>query len=391
MSDIDDIKALIHNTFVAPVSQFHAQVKPLEAIHQKYVQIFCNLVWSLVDGTGEHTFSGPASNAFAQTVGNYISVEQNFSSYDGELSERFSEAAKLCDRAARDVQHYIDTFPYSHTDPGSQAVQSGVIVGAGLEKVGLGELAIATGLAAAGATFIIVNGAQQSQLEAMNHVRDKWVSDMDDLATRLEHALPPDPTVGSILVPPTADSAPPLTFGQKEIKQDIIKQLTREGVKFNESDIDHLLALGYDAETIKNLLRGMDGVRKNGCNVNGQQVKYDDTAIDSVINQFNSTELTNVQSFGQEWQLNSHYGLHGSDVGASSPEDYVNKAKDFMNGSPNSDEIQILRSNGQYVRWNFKTGEFGIINANGTLNTYYKKKLSQSAWQYMICQALRRY
>ena len=45
---------------------------------------------------------------------------------------------------------------------------------------------------------------------------------------------------------------------------------------------------------------------------------------------------------------------------------------DFMEKKPDTDELQLARPNGEIIRYNTRTLEFGIVLGNGTVKTYYK-------------------
>src|SRR5690242_17966091 len=112
MSDEDVIKQALRDRFVSPVGQFRAQASKLDAIHSACMEDFCKAVWSLIDGDGG-TFSGQAADSFATLMGQYIDVDRFFGNYDKGLSKKLGIAADYCDRASKDVEHYVETFPYA--------------------------------------------------------------------------------------------------------------------------------------------------------------------------------------------------------------------------------------------------------------------------------------
>jgi hypothetical protein len=104
--------------------------------------------------------------------------------------------------------------------------------------------------------------------------------------------------------------------------------------------------------------------------------------IDAAINgmNFNSLKPTGFR------HLSSHE-KHISEMGYKSPEEYAQAAKDFLSGAPNDDELQLTRPNGETIRWNMVTGEFGIVDRSGNIITYYDLGTNQRAWDYFLNSA----
>lgn len=92
--------------------------------------------------------------------------------------------------------------------------------------------------------------------------------------------------------------------------------------------------------------------------------------ITDIINALTRQSI-NARPFNAS-SLQRHAQEHAAETGASSPQDYQQKAENFMNGAPDADEIEIRRANGEIIRYNLKTHEFGIVYSNGQLVTYYK-------------------
>jgi hypothetical protein len=123
---------------------------------------------------------------------------------------------------------------------------------------------------------------------------------------------------------------------------------------------------------------------------NGESTPSARACIDSIVNGLNFDPIS-PKPFPPA-SLQEHYRNHRNDrrFNATSPEDYQQQAKDFMDGSPTPDELQITRaSNGYIIRWNMQTGEFGIVNSNGTLISYYNIKDSTDPMKYVLQQACK--
>ena len=68
-----------------------------------------------------------------------------------------------------------------------------------------------------------------------------------------------------------------------------------------------------------------------------------------------------------------HFQDHGSDLGATSAADYEAKADAFMTGPLRSGALQKLNADGDLVRYDPGTDEFGVLNRfTGNIRTYYK-------------------
>ena len=78
-----------------------------------------------------------------------------------------------------------------------------------------------------------------------------------------------------------------------------------------------------------------------------------------------------ASGFANNNTLESHYTDHGSDFGAKSAVEYQNLAKSFMNNN-NSNILSKTRANGDIVKFNNSTNEFGVMTSQGIIRTYYK-------------------
>jgi RHS repeat-associated protein len=76
--------------------------------------------------------------------------------------------------------------------------------------------------------------------------------------------------------------------------------------------------------------------------------------------------------FGSGAKLLDHFQRHGGDFGAKDAADYQDKAAAFLTGKPADGVQESTRENGDVVRFNPKTQEFGVISSDGTIRTYYK-------------------
>jgi filamentous hemagglutinin len=62
----------------------------------------------------------------------------------------------------------------------------------------------------------------------------------------------------------------------------------------------------------------------------------------------------------------------GGDFGATTAAKYEQRAADFLTGPRGTGVLEKVRPNGDVVRYNATTEEFGVVRPNGTIRTYYK-------------------
>lgn len=82
-------------------------------------------------------------------------------------------------------------------------------------------------------------------------------------------------------------------------------------------------------------------------------------------------EVANA-TFATDDKLLDHFNRHGSDFNASTPEEYQRMASQFLTGTPEAGVLEKTRSNGDIVRFNPATDEFGVLSKDGIIRTYYK-------------------
>ena len=77
-------------------------------------------------------------------------------------------------------------------------------------------------------------------------------------------------------------------------------------------------------------------------------------------------------SFANEFKLQRHFKDHGSYFGAKNIAEYVKQADRFLTGPLRSTTLQKIRSNGDIIRYDTKTQEFGVITKDDVIRSYYK-------------------
>ncbi len=284
MSDIDLLKKMTTQHFVAPLNEFRANTRGIDDTHTAHLNQFQNIINSLF-ASGD--FRGQAADAIAEVAGKYIQAANSLSDAKEGLSEKLADASRVCETTAAEISHDLAILP--DTDPTQSAggtFSAFVVLG---QKLPLAwEIIIGTGLAAAATTYIIVNGEQQNVLDDMSRAEERWETDMLNVAMEVEPKLPPNPTdpkpflaaPGSILYPPATNS---LTREQ-QLVQDIKRQLTSEGIPFNEADIEALVKLGYGKKDIIDIL--LAGIPTN---LSAAEITKQLTDLDSRINEDQAT------------------------------------------------------------------------------------------------------
>jgi hypothetical protein len=76
--------------------------------------------------------------------------------------------------------------------------------------------------------------------------------------------------------------------------------------------------------------------------------------------------------FGDQAKLDDHFQRHGGDFGAKTPAEYQEQADRFLTGSKEPGVLEKARANGDVIRYNPSTDEFGVVSKNGAIRTYYK-------------------
>ena len=76
--------------------------------------------------------------------------------------------------------------------------------------------------------------------------------------------------------------------------------------------------------------------------------------------------------FASAAKLGDHFARHGSDFGSRSAAAYQRSASRFLTGTPGRGVMEKTRANGDVVRFNPKSNEFGVLSKGGDIRTYYK-------------------
>jgi pyocin large subunit-like protein len=78
--------------------------------------------------------------------------------------------------------------------------------------------------------------------------------------------------------------------------------------------------------------------------------------------------------FRSRAQLNEHYKKHGAEFGRISQQEYLHLAQQLRDAPPSPDILQSVRPDGEFSKFDRKTGHFGAYNPDGTIRTFFIPK-----------------
>jgi pyocin large subunit-like protein len=116
--------------------------------------------------------------------------------------------------------------------------------------------------------------------------------------------------------------------------------------------------------------------------------QYDKAALSGIaifLPGISGSVIKKVGDFASEAKLLKHFEDHGAEFGNSfkNASEYLKGAKDFFNNITD-DVIQMTRKNGDVVQYNTKTNEFGVIDKEGIIRTFFKPKRSTEYFKDQI-------
>lgn len=79
------------------------------------------------------------------------------------------------------------------------------------------------------------------------------------------------------------------------------------------------------------------------------------------------------QGFASSSQLTDHFTRHGSVLGISTEVEYLERADAFCAGTKTNEIAECIRAReGDRIRYNGRTEEYGVLRADNVIRTYYK-------------------
>lgn len=78
-----------------------------------------------------------------------------------------------------------------------------------------------------------------------------------------------------------------------------------------------------------------------------------------------------TRGFATKLDLADHFQKHGREMGAATEQEYEQLADAFLGSPVRPPVVECERRNGDRVRCNPDTNEFGVIARSGVIRTYY--------------------
>ncbi|WP_311970482.1 hypothetical protein [Pseudomonas baltica] len=75
-------------------------------------------------------------------------------------------------------------------------------------------------------------------------------------------------------------------------------------------------------------------------------------------------------NFADQAKLDDQFARHGSDFGAKNKLEYQAQADKFLTAPKPAGVLEKARPNGDIVRYNPGTDEFGVVSSGGSIRTY---------------------
>ncbi len=91
-----------------------------------------------------------------------------------------------------------------------------------------------------------------------------------------------------------------------------------------------------------------------------------------------------TRQFKSEELLKTHFEKHQSEYGVISITEYLRQASDLANAEISEDVVQLKRSDESISKYRFTTNDFVVINADGTIRTFFKPVDKEAYWQYEL-------
>lgn len=79
-----------------------------------------------------------------------------------------------------------------------------------------------------------------------------------------------------------------------------------------------------------------------------------------------------TKGFMNTRQLSRHFSEHGADFGASNAKEYEEAADGFLGGTLPQGIHECRRKQGDIIRYNPKGQDYGVLDKEGIIRTYFK-------------------
>jgi hypothetical protein len=96
---------------------------------------------------------------------------------------------------------------------------------------------------------------------------------------------------------------------------------------------------------------------------------------------YNCGRVVSTVPFKHRYDLERHFARHGQEFGTASADEYERLAEAFMRGPLRDGALECSRANGDLVRFDPRTDEFGVIATAGHIMTFMIVRPLLSSWQ----------
>lgn len=158
---------------------------------------------------------------------------------------------------------------------------------------------------------------------------------------------------------------------------DIITNLAEKDIAHTHIEVAYLVSLGYKSLDIYNVLYTL------------AKSKYPASCRSAILASLDNKTLGTAKPFKSRSSLERHAFDHGGVFGDTTPEEYQKQAMTFMSGPLPWHVMQLKRPNGEYVRWNSSTGQFGVCFKDSRIKTYFLGKDWEEGYKYFLEQHFR--
>jgi hypothetical protein len=364
----DDYKRIVEQNFNVPVGDFRRETKGLDANHYSYIQNFKNIMDGLFDPNVP--FSGPAADALATLVGNYLRGEDALTGTPRKddpgdhISELLDNTSRLCEQTVAHIREDLHKLP--NGDP--IGLEQGGLVLMG-EKI-TPELLFRTGLPALLVTYAIISLQDQFTMDDVSNSRDQWENGMlqQGFAALAEPKLPPSPNDPTkILYPPQPLIPQPqnqLPPDQEKLAEELFQEYKDKG--YTLDDIRALIERypGLNPDQLRALLNRFSPAWIH--NIVSTPINW--AKVASLKAKYN---LTDQQAISMMLLLDEHPGLTEANAlkALTGPPGTTPVA---LGGGGMQADILFLDANGNIVR---------SRDVKVTIDTQFSKRLSEAVDQ----------
>lgn len=91
-----------------------------------------------------------------------------------------------------------------------------------------------------------------------------------------------------------------------------------------------------------------------------------------------------TRQFQSEELLQSHFAKHQAEYGTISIPEYLRQASELADAAESEDVAMLRRSDDSVSKYRFSTNDFVVVNADGTIRTFFKPVDKEAYWQYEL-------